>query len=219
MHSPTILRALAPSGVLRVGIILSNFLLVSSRDEQGKPFGVAPDMAALLAAELGVPLQLNLYKNPGLLADAAIADEWDVGLIGAEPQRARTIAFTQPYAEIYATYLVPDGSPLSRISDVDAPGHRIAVSARAAYDLWLTDNLAHATLVRTDEPGLQQSLELFQSGGFDALAGLRPWLLTQAEEQLPGATVLDGHFTTVQQSIGIPRQRGECAQPLVIRRS
>ena len=56
------------------------------------------------------------YKNPGLLADAAEKDEWDVGLIGAEPQRAAVIAFSQPYVEIQATYLVPAGSALRRIA-------------------------------------------------------------------------------------------------------
>ena len=60
-------------------------------------------MATAQAARLDVPLQLVEYENPGLLADAAGHDEWDVGLIGAEPARAETIAFTQHYAEIEAT--------------------------------------------------------------------------------------------------------------------
>ena len=90
-----IARALAPSGILRAGINLSNFLLVSSRGPHGEPQGVAPDMAAHLARSLNVPLELVPYKNPGLLADAAERDEWDVGLIGAEPQRAAVIAFSQ----------------------------------------------------------------------------------------------------------------------------
>ena len=99
--------------------------------------GVAPDMAAALASDLGVPVEYVPYKNPGLLADAADADEWDIGLIGAEPQRAQTIAFTQPYCEIQATYMVPSDSPFSSIAQVDAPGTRIATKAGGAYDLWL----------------------------------------------------------------------------------
>ena len=44
------LRAeLAPEGVLRAGINLSNFLLVRGRTDSGDPFGVAPDMARALA--------------------------------------------------------------------------------------------------------------------------------------------------------------------------
>ena len=64
-------------------------------------------------------------------------------------RRAEKIAFTAAYAEIEATYMVPPGSPLKTIADVDKPGVRIAVSARSAYDLWLERNIKHATLVRS----------------------------------------------------------------------
>lgn len=73
---------------------MSNFLLVSQRGPQGEPRGVSPGLAQALADTLGVDLELVPYKNPGLLADAALKDEWDVGLIGAEPARAQTISFT-----------------------------------------------------------------------------------------------------------------------------
>ena len=178
--SAALRAALAPTGILRAGINLSNFLLVSSRGPNGEPIGVAPDMAAALARQIGVPLQLVPYANPGLLGDAANSDEWDVGLIGAEPKRAETIAFTAPYAEIEATYMVLPDRDLQTVADVDRPGVRVCVSARAAYDLWLTANLQSASLTRTEEPGLERSRQLFDSGEFDALAGLRPWLLDQA---------------------------------------
>ena len=178
--SAALRAALAPTGILRAGINLSNFLLVSSRGPNGEPVGVAPDMAASLARRIGVPLQLVPYANPGLLGDAATRDEWDVGLIGAEPKRAETIAFTAPYAEIEATFMVLPDRGLDTVADVDRPGVRVCVSARAAYDLWLTANLQSASLTRTEEPGLERSRKLFDSGEFDALAGLRPWLLDQA---------------------------------------
>ena len=136
-------------------------------------------MAAALAERIGVPLQLVPYANPRLLGDAANGDEWDVGLIGAEPNEP-TIAFTAPYAEIQATYMVLPDRGLHTVVNVDQPGVRVCVSARAAYDLWLTANLQSASLRRTEEPGLERSRRLFDSGEFDALAGLRPWLLDQA---------------------------------------
>jgi hypothetical protein len=43
-------------------------------------------------------------------------------------------------AEIEATYLVPSGSPLKTIVDVDSIGVQIAVTARSAYGLWLDRN-------------------------------------------------------------------------------
>ena len=201
MHD-AILAELAPTGVLRAGINLSNFLLVTGREPNGDPVGVAPDMARAIADRLGVPLQLVPFPSPGLLADAAGQGIWDIGLIGAEPARAETIDFTPAYAEIEATYLVPAGSPLKTWAEVDQPGIRIAVSGRSAYGLWLTANLKHAELIRAD--GLGDATALFLSAKLDALAGLRPGLLADIEN-IPGATILDGRFTAVQQAVGIAK--------------
>ena len=109
--SPDVKSELAPTGVLRAGINLSNFLLVTGKSAAGDPEGVAPDMAREIAARLGVPVKYVPYKTPGELADMAGTGAWDIGLIGAEPQRAEKIAFTAAYVEIEATYLVPAGSP------------------------------------------------------------------------------------------------------------
>jgi polar amino acid transport system substrate-binding protein len=204
MRSPDILRALAPSGVLRAGINMSNMLLVSARTDSGGPAGVAPDMAAGIAACLGVPVRYVPYPRPGELADDAPNDAWDIGLIGAEPQRAEHILFTPAYAEIEATYLVPPGSPITAIDAVDAPGVRIAVAARAAYDLWLERNIRHAALHRAGS--LDGSLALFRERGLEALAGLRPKLEADAA-LIPGCRVLPGRFMAVQQAIGVPRGR------------
>lgn len=193
---------LAPTGVLRAGINLSNFLLVTGKSSSGDPTGVAPDMAREIAQRLGVPVKYVTFPTPGELADAAGKNLWDIGLIGAEPQRAETIAFTPAYVEIDATYLVPAGSPLKSIAEVDRTGVRIAVNARSAYDLWLARNIKHATLVRADT--IDASFRLFVDQKLDALAGLKPRLLKDVTT-LPGARILDGRFTAVQQAIGTAR--------------
>ena len=128
---------------------------------------------------------------------------WDIGLIGAEPQRAEAIAFTPAYAEIEATYLVPSGSALKTIADIDAAGVRVAVTARTAYGLWLDRNIKHAELIRSET--LDTAYEQFVSGGLNALAGLKPRLLWDLKK-LPGARILDGRFTSVQQAIGTSRK-------------
>src|SRR5512146_2180969 len=90
---------LAPTGVLRAGINLSNFLLVTGRSANGDPEGVSPDMAREIAAALGVPVKYVPFKSPGELGDQAGKNVWDIGLIGAEPQRAEKIAFSAAYVE------------------------------------------------------------------------------------------------------------------------
>ena len=55
---------LAPTGALRAGINLSNFLLVTGRSANGDPEGVAPDMAREIAKSLGVPAKLVAVPLP-----------------------------------------------------------------------------------------------------------------------------------------------------------
>jgi len=202
---------LAPTGVLRAGINLSNFLLVTGRSEKAEPIGVAPDMAKEIAASLGVPVTYVSFKSPGELADQSGNNVWDIGLIGAEPQRAATIAFSAAYVEIEATYMVPAGSALRSIADVDKKGVRIAVSARSAYGLWLENNIKNATLIQVT--GLEGAFNRFIDDKLDALAGLRPGLLKDVQK-VPGLKILDGKFTAVQQAVGTPKANVEGAKYL-----
>ena len=200
--SKDVLAQLTPTGVLRAGINLSNFLLVTGKRANGDPDGVSPDMAEEIARRLGVPLKLVSFKSPGELGDQAGNNVWDIGNIGAEPQRAKTIAFTAAYAEIESTYLVPAGSSIKTIADVDKPGIRIAVAGRSAYGLWLENNIKQAKLVTTE--GLDGSFNAFVEQKLEALAGLRPRLIDDVKK-LPGARILDGQFSAVQQAVGTPK--------------
>src|ERR1700726_3115766 len=177
--SPQIVAELAPTGVLRAAINMGNFLLVTGKTPSGDPTGVSADVAAAVAARLGVPVKYLPYARPGEIADDAEKGLWDIGLIGAEPQRAAVINFTAAYCEIEATYLVPAGSPIKAIAEVDQPGKRCAVTARSAYGLWLENNVKKAQLLQFDSA--DAALKEFDSEKTDAYAGLRPGLLAVAQ--------------------------------------
>ena len=114
-------------------------------------------MARELARRLDVERQL--VRDPWRIGRRPAEDVWDIGNIGAEPERAKTIAFTAAYVEIEATYIVPAGSSIQSIEEVDKAGNRIAVSARSAYELWLSDNIQNAELKLAQ--GLDGSFDLF----------------------------------------------------------
>jgi len=194
---------LAPTGVLRAAINMGNFLLVTGKTSSGDPEGVSPDVAREIAARLGVPVKYLPYARPGELADDAEKGLWDIGLIGAEPQRAAVINFTAAYCEIEATYLVPAGSSIRNVAEVDQPGKRVAVTARSAYGLWLENNVKQAQLLQFDSA--DAALKEFDGGKAEAYAGLRPGLLAVAQAR-PGSRILDGQFTAVQQAVGTPRK-------------
>lgn len=194
-----IVAELAPTGVLRAAINMGNFLLVTGKTASGDPSGVAPDMAAEIAKRLGVSVRYVPYERPSTLADAAGTNTWDIGLIGAEPQRAAKIAFSDAYCEIEATYLVHPNSPLKSVADVDRAGVRIAVRRGAAYCLWLERNIKHATVMSFE--AADAPLNQFIAEKLDALAALKPGLLDDIKK-VPGGKILPGHFMTVQQAIG-----------------
>jgi polar amino acid transport system substrate-binding protein len=197
-------KELAPSGKLRVGLNYGNFLLVLKDGPDGAPRGIAPDLGRELGKRLGVPVDFVRFTQAGQLADGVRDGKCDVGFLGAEPQRANEIAFTKAYLEIPVTFLVPAGSKIRSLAEVDREGVRIAVSARSAYDLYLSRSLKHAQLLRAE--GIDASHELFLKKKLDVLAGLKPRLVSDAEK-LPGSRVLDGQVTGVQQAVGTTKAR------------
>lgn len=207
--SPAARSELAPGGKLRVGLNYGNFLLVLKDGPGGEPRGIAPDLGRELGRRLGVPVEFVKYEQAGKLADAVKDGKCDVGFLGAEPQRANEIAFTAAYLEIPVTFLVPADSPLRTLADVDRQGVRIAVADRSAYDLFLTRTIKNAQLVRAQ--GIDGSYQLFVDQKLDALAGLKPRLVNDAEK-VPGSRILEGQITGVQQAIGTPKARAAAAQ-------
>ena len=208
--SPATRAELAPMGKLRVGINFGNALL-ATKDEKGVTGGIAVDLAKELARRVGAPLDIVSFDSAGRMADGAKAGAWDVAFLATDPDRAGEIAFTSPYLEVDATYLVPAGSNLRSIEDVDRQGVRISVSDKSAYDLFLTRTLKRAELVRA--PGPNPSIDLFFANKLDALAALKPVLIDLADKH-PGTRVLDGRFTVVQQAVGTPKGRDAAAKYL-----
>jgi len=207
--SPAVRSELAPSGKLRIGLNHGNFLLVTPGSSATEPRGVAPDVARELGKRVGVPIEFIKFDSAGKLGDGAKSGAWDVAFLGAEPQRAAEIAFTAAYLEIPSTYLVPAGSSIRSVTEVDREGVRIAVAEQSAYGLYLARTIKHAKLVTTQ--GLDSSFDVFVAQKLEALAGLKPRLLTDVQK-LPGARILDGQFTAVQQAIGTPKNREASAK-------
>ena len=200
--SPSVIADLAPAGTLHVGLNMANFLLTRRDPLSNEPRGVATDLARELATRLGVPLRFVCYDAPGPMADAVRSGAWNVAFFAVEPARAAEIDFSAAYLEIEATYLVPPGSPLNSVADVDRPEVRISTMNKSAYALYLTRSLKHAQLVTAAD--IEASFRQFVDDKLEALSGLRPRLVSDAA-RLPGSRILDGGFTAVQQAIGMPR--------------
>lgn len=206
MFVPDVVKQqLAPTGILRTGINLSNFLLASGTAADGTPQGISPDIANLVATTLGLPCELISFDRPGKLADAVNQGIWDIGNIAFEAERAQTLDFSHPYVVIEANFLVRHDDDFLTNQDVDRAGTRIAVSERSAYDLWLTDHFSQAQIIRASS--IQAAHDLFLDKKVNVLASLKPKLLEEVANH-SGLRMMPP-FTAVKQSIGLAKGKAE----------
>jgi polar amino acid transport system substrate-binding protein len=197
---------IAPLGVLRVGLNMSNFLLVSGEDKLGLPEGVSPDVGKKIAEELNVACKLVKFGRPGLLADAVNDDLWDIGNIAHEKERSKTIDFSDPYVNIDANFIYKNKDNFKSNEEINSPGIKIAVAERSAYDLWLTDNFKNVEIIRASS--IEESHDLFRNNKVDVLAGLKPKLIDELAIN-NDFKIITNPFTFIKQSVGVKKGNPE----------
>jgi len=204
--TPEARQALAPTGKLRVGLYLGQPLSVIRDSASGEMKGVGFDLGKELARRLGVPFEPVVYPSSGAVVGGAKSGQWDVAFLSAtvSAARAKEMDFTAPHAEVERGYLVPSGSSISTVADVDRPGVRVAVPEKGGTDIFLSRALKNAVVVRGS--GGAGALEMLKSGRADAFAASKPSLF-EISDQLPGFRVLDGRFATDPVAMAIPKGR------------
>jgi polar amino acid transport system substrate-binding protein len=202
-------KELASTGTLRAAINHNNPLLATRDVASGELSGLAVDLSQELARRIGVPLEIIPFEAAGKITASAAHNVWDIAYLAIDPRRANDIDFTAAHIELEGTYLVPAGSSLQRIEEVDRDGVRIAVTSQSAYDLFLTRELKHAQIVRA--VNTPKSFDLMREEKLDAVAAVRT-ALASAARQIPGSRVLNGHFMTIPQAAGVPKGRPSAAR-------
>ncbi|WP_439864616.1 ABC transporter substrate-binding protein [Pseudomonas antarctica] len=194
-----------PTGALRASINVGNPIL-ACLNETGDAVGVSVDLANAFAAELGLPLELHVFKSAGESVAAVSNGEADFGFFAIDPLRAEQLAFTEPYVLIEGCYLVRDDSPLDDNAQVDMPGIEVVVGKGSAYDLHLTRELKHATIVRSaTSPTV---VDTFMASGANVAAGVKQQLEFDAT-RFPGLRLLPGRFMQIRQAMGVPHAYGK----------
>jgi len=195
---------LVPGAALRAAINFGNPVLAGKDPATGEPCGISVDLARELALQLGVAIEFVPYDAAGKVVAGIASDAWDVCFLAIDPKRAADIAFTAPYAVIEGVYLVAQASPVRSNADVDRPGTRVGVIVGSAYDLHLSRELKHATIVRAASS--DAVMDLWVAGKLDAIAGVKPQLEAHAA-RVPGLWMLPGPFMAINQAMGTPRVR------------
>jgi len=166
--------------------------------------GVGFDLGKELARRLGVPFEPVFYPSVGVLLDGGKAGAWDVAFVGYSPDRAKEWDFTTLHLQLEFGYLVPVGSPISTMADVDRPGIRVAVQEKSQPEVFLSRILKNAVIVRAST--LAGTLDLLKAGGADAIFSIKPSLF-EVSNQLSGSRVLDGRSGIDPHAMAMPKGR------------
>jgi len=205
---PAAREALAPTGTLRVAIAVSPAPSASfaTRDPaSGMPKGVAVDLGAHLADKLGIACELVVYSSSGEITEAAGAGAWDVAFMPVDAERAKQVDFGAAYALVESTYLVPAGSRIRTLAEVDRPGVRPYGIANTTTARAAARSLTNTQLLTAKS--VDELIALVQAGKADAVALSRESLASLAPKLAPGARILDGHFQATHVAIAVPKGR------------
>lgn len=144
------LEDITSSGKIRVGVLL-DAAPWGFKGADGKETGLDIDLAKLLANDLNADLELvpltGQSRIPSLLADKI---DVMIAALGATPERAQQVMFSQPYAAVSLGVYGEKGTP--RAQDVsELAGKKVAVAKGSTLDIWLTDNAPDVQVVRFED--------------------------------------------------------------------
>jgi polar amino acid transport system substrate-binding protein len=205
MTSLEVIKELAPAGTLRAGVVAapaaSAFFAIRDREAVR---GVTVDLLRGFAETLGLPFDLQVYDNSGQVTESVANGACDVAFMPHDAERARKVDFGPAYFYIASTYLVPAGSSIQSIDEVNRPGVRIVAIANTTTARSARRTAPNASV--EEVPSVAQMTAMAGKGEGDAfalthdsLAGLMP--------QMPGARILPGHFQQTGIAVAVPKGR------------
>ena len=208
---PQVVRVLAPTGKLRVGLYPGSPTSIIPDPVSGNAKGIAHDVGRDLAGRLRIPFEAVVFQRNEEVLDAGKSGRVDLVFTNATPARAAFLDFSPTVLEIEQGYLVPQGSAIAAATAVDRAGVRVGVSQGSTSQGVLSRELRNAVVVPT--PNLKAAREMLASGKIDAFATNKA-ILYQMSDELPGSRVLQGRWGMEHFSFGIPKGR-DAAIPLL----
>jgi polar amino acid transport system substrate-binding protein len=197
-------QALAPAGKLRVALQQGTPMHVVGDAASGDMRGVGFDLGNELARRLGVPFEPVFYPSVGALLDSGKSGNWDIAFVGYSPARAKEWDFSPLHLEVEFGYLVPAGSAIATMADVDRPAIRVAVQDKSLPGMFFFRTLKNAAVLGASSN--QAAFETLKSGKADAMGSIKP-VLFELSKQLPGSRVLDGRPGIDPHAMAMPKGR------------
>ena len=196
--------ALAPSGTLRVGVYPGSPTSMIVDAKSGQIIGIAHDLGRALARELNVPFEAVEFRRVAEVLDALKVGAVDFTFTNATAVRAKDVDFTTPLFQLELGYIVPAGSKIGKLVDVDQSGNRIGVTEGSSSQGTLSRQFKHATIVPA--PSLKVAREMLSQGKLDAFATNKA-VLSELADELPASRILDGRWGLENMAIAVPKGR------------
>ena len=131
-------QALAPTGVLRVGVYLGSPTSWVRLPQTGESAGIAFELGQALAKQLGVPVRVVEYPRVAEVIEGLKTGEVDMTFTNASAARAQVVDFTPALIQLELGVLVPANSRIKKFDDVDQSGVRVGVSQGSSSQAALT---------------------------------------------------------------------------------
>ena len=199
------IKQLAPTGKLRGGIAVAPAASVFfAIKDGGEVKGVTVDLLRAFAGQLKLPLALQVYDNSGQITDAVAKGECDIAFMPQDAERAKKVDFGPAYYFIASTYLVPAGSTIRSIDEVNRQGTRIVAISNTTTARSARRTAPNAAV--EEVPSVEQLTAMAGKGEGDAFA-LSHDSFTSLLPKLPGARVLPGNFQQTGIAVAVPKNR------------
>ncbi len=121
-------------------------------DEHGQPAGVSVGLAEALGKFLGRKVEIQNVAFDGLIPSLQTHKiDLIISSMTATVERARTIAFSDPYLQTGLCLLVGKNSPIQSIQDADQPGRTLAVKKGTTGHVYAADKIKNARVLVLDK--------------------------------------------------------------------
>ena len=120
-------------------------------DERGQPTGVSVDLALDLGKFLGRAVEIQNIPFDGLIPSLQTRKiDLIISSMTATPERARAIAFSDPYLKTGLCLLAGKNSAIQSIEDADRPGRVLAVKRGTTGHVYARGKLKNARVLVLD---------------------------------------------------------------------
>jgi polar amino acid transport system substrate-binding protein len=199
------IQQLAPTGRLRGGVAVapaaSAFFAIRDGGEVRR---VTVDLLTAFAEQLKLPLALQVFENSGQVTDAVAKGDCDIAFMPQDAERENKVDFGPAYFFIASTYLVPAGSTIKSLDEVNQPGVRIVGISNTTTVRSARRTAPNASV--KEVPSVELLTAMAGRGDGDAFALSRDSFATLLPK-LPGARVLPGQFQQTGIAVAVPKNR------------